>query len=153
MNHRLVSLLLWLTISAFILDGCAVLRQKPKVEEPLEVRLERVLLQRALEYERRGQSQKALQFYEAALEIIVAKKKGLEDSLRKDAEKHYQRGLSYQDQGKYAKARREFLVALRLWPDLPEVVKLLKPTPPAIGRYVVHQVKEGEFLTAIAETY
>ena len=153
MNHRLVPLLFCLAISALILKGCAVLKKKPKVEEPVDVRLERVLLERALEYERQGQSHKALQSYEAALAVIVTKKKGLEESLRKDAEEHYQRGMRYQEQGKYTKARHEFLVALRLWPDFPQVVELLKPPPPLLGRYVVHRVKGGEYLTAIAEKY
>jgi tetratricopeptide (TPR) repeat protein len=154
MRYKLVPLLLCLTILALALGGCAALRKKPKAKEAVEVRLERILLERALEYEQKGQPQKALQFYEAALAVIVAKKKGLEKSLVKDAEKHYQRGLDYREQGKYSKARREFLVALRLRPDFPEVVDLLKPAPPPpIGRYVVHEVKEGEYLAAIAEKY
>jgi tetratricopeptide (TPR) repeat protein len=78
----------------------------------------------------------------------------LENALRQEAETHYQRGLEFNKQGKYARARREFLVALRLWPDFPEVVESLKPFwPPSSGRYVVHKVKEGEYLTAIAESY
>jgi tetratricopeptide (TPR) repeat protein len=154
MKYRLVQLLFCLTILTLSLGGCAALRKKPEAKEPPEVRLERVLLERALEYERKGQQQKALQFYEAALAVIVAKKEGLEDSLRKDAEKHYQRGLDYYEQGKYSNARHEFLVALRLRPDFPEVVALLKPAPPPpFGRYVVHEVKAGEYLTAIAEKY
>ena len=154
MKYRLVKLLFCLAILTLCLGGCAALRKKREAKEPPEVRLERVLLERALEYERKGQSQKALQFYEAALTVIVAKKKGLEDSLHKDAEKHYQRGLEYYEQGKYSNARHEFLVALRLRPDFPEVVELLKPAPPPpVGRYVVHEVKEGEYLTAIAEKY
>jgi tetratricopeptide (TPR) repeat protein len=92
--------------------------------------------------------------YEAAVAVIVTKKKGLEESLVKDAEKHYQRGLDYHEQGKYSRARHEFLVALRLRPDFPEVLALLKPPPPPpIGHYVVHEVKEGEYLTAIAQKY
>lgn len=154
MKYRLVQLLFCLAILTLSLGGCAALRKKPEAKEPPEVRLERVLLARALEYERKGQPQKALQFYEAALTVIVAKKEGLQESLRKDAEKHYQRGLDYHEQGKYANARHEFLVALRLRPDFPEVVELLKPAPPPpFGRYVVHEVKQGEYLTAIAEKY
>ena len=153
MKYRLVQLLFCLAILTLSLGGCAALRKKPEAKEPPEVRLERILLERALEYERKGQSPKALQFYEAALTVIAAKKKGLEDSLRKDAEKHYQTGLEYYEQGKYSNARHEFLVALRLRPDFPEVVELLKPAPPPSGRYVVHEVKEGEYLTAIAEKY
>lgn len=154
MKYRLVRLLFCLAILTLSLGGCAALRKKPEAKEPPEVRLERVLLERALEYERKGQPQKALQFYEASLAVIVAKKEGLQESLRRDAEKHYQRGLDYHEQGKYANARREFLVALRLRPDFPEVVELLKPAPPPpFGRYVVHEVKQGEYLTAIAEKY
>ncbi len=154
MKYRLVQLLFCLAILTLSLGGCAALRKKPEAKEPPEVRLERVLLARALEYERKGQPQKALQFYEAALAVIVAKKEGLQESLRKDAEKHYQRGLDYHEQGKYANARHEFLVALRLRPDFPEVVELLKPAPPPpFGRYVVHEVKQGEYLKAIAEKY
>jgi tetratricopeptide (TPR) repeat protein len=154
MKCRLVQLLFCLAILTLNLGGCAALRKKPEAKEPPEVRLESVLLERALACERKGQSQKALQFYEAALTVIVAKKKGLEDSLRRDAEKHYQIGLKYYEQGKYSNARNEFLVALRLRPDFPEVVKLLKPVPPPpLGHYVVHEVKEGEYLTAIAEKY
>ncbi len=154
-NCRLVSLLLCLTIAIFNLGGCALFRKERKVvEKPPGVRLERVLLERAFAYERKGQPHKALQAYEAALAVIAAKKRGLEYTLRKDAEKHYQRGLKFHEQGKYSKARHEFLVALRLCPDFPEVVELLKPfPPPSSGRYVVHKVKEGEFLTAIAEKY
>ena len=154
MRYRLVQLLFCLATLTLSLGGCAALRKKPEAKEPPEVRLERVLLERALEYERKGQPQKALQFYEATLAVIVAKKEGLQESLRQDAEKHYQSGLEYSEKGKYANARREFLVALRLRPDFPEVVELLKPVPPPpFGRYVVHEVKQGEYLAAIAEKY
>jgi len=154
MKYRLIPLLLCFTFSALTLGGCSALRKKQKVEEPPGVRLERILLERALEYERKGQSHKALQSYEAALAVIVVKKKGLEDSLRSKAEKHYRRGLALNEQGKYGKARHEFLVALRLWSDFPEVVELLKPSrPPPYRRYLVHRVQEGEFLSAIAEKY
>jgi tetratricopeptide (TPR) repeat protein len=51
-------------------------------------------------------------------------------------------------------ARHEFLTALRLRPDFPEVVALLKPLQPKPHtRYVVHRVEEGEFLTTIAQKY
>lgn len=155
MKYRLGLLLFCFTISGLTLGGCAALKKGRKVEESPEARLEQILLERALEYERKNQPHKALQSYEAALAVIVAKKEGLEDSLRKNAEKHYRRGLELQDQGKYGKARHEFLTALRLWPDFPEVVELLKPFQPKPHhtRYVVHRVEEGEFLTTIAQKY
>ena len=56
MNYRLVPFLICLVLSALIVDGCALLQKKRKVEERVEVRLEGVLLERALEYERQGDS-------------------------------------------------------------------------------------------------
>ena len=154
MRYRLGLLLFCITISGLTLSGCAALKKGRKVEESPEVRLEKILLERALEYERQNQPHRALQSYEAALAVLVAKKERLENSLRKNAEKHYRRGLELQDQGKYGKARHEFLTALRLWPDFPEVVELLKPfQPKPHTRYVVHRVEEGEFLATIAQKY
>ena len=154
MKSRLGLLLICFTISGLTLGGCAALKKGRKVEEPPEARLEKILLERALEYERKNQPHKALQSYEAALAVLVANKKRLEDSLRTNAEKHYRRGLELQDQGKYGKARHEFLTALRLWPDFPEVVELLKPFQPKPHTpYVVHRVEEGEFLATIAQKY
>ena len=154
MKYRLGLLLFCIIMPGLTLGGCAALKKGRKVEESPEVRLEKILLERALEYERKNQPHRALQSYEAALAVLVAKKERLEDSLRTNAEKHYRRGLELQDQGKYAKARHEFLTALRLWPDFPEVVELLKPFQPEPDtRYVVHRVEEGEFLATIAQKY
>ena len=154
MKYRLGLLLFCIIISGLTLGGCAALKKGRKVEESPEVRLEKILLERAQEYEQKNQPHRALQSYEAALAVLVAKKERLEDSLRKNAEKHHRRGLELLDQGKYGKARHEFLTALRLWPDFPEVVELLKPfQPKPHTRYVVHRVEEGEFLATIAQKY
>jgi tetratricopeptide (TPR) repeat protein len=154
MKYRLGLLLFYIIIPGLTLGGCAALKKGRTVEDSPEARLEKILLERALEYERKNQPHKALQSYEAALAVLVDQKEKLEDSLRKNAEKHYRRGLELQDQGKYGKARHEFLTALRLWPDFPEVVELLKPfQPEPHTRYVEHRVKEGEFLATIAQKY
>ena len=154
MTHRLVLFLSCLLIHGLALSGCTALNKGRKPGEPPEVRLEKILLERALEYERKGEFHKALQAYEAALAVVVAKKGRLEASLRNDAEIHYRRGLELKKQGQYAKARREFLVALQLWPEFPDVVAQLKASQPSRrSRYLVHKVKEGEFLTAIAQQY
>ena len=154
MKYRLGLLLFCIIIPSLTLGGCAAFKKGRKVEESPGARLEKILLERALEYERKNQPHRALQAYDAALAVMVAKKERLEDSLRKNAEKHYRRGLELQDQGKYGEARHEFLTALRLWPDFPEVVKLLKPfQPKPHTRYMVHRVEEGEFLATIAQKY
>jgi tetratricopeptide (TPR) repeat protein len=154
MTYRLVLLLFCLLIHGLALSGCTGLKKGRKSGEPPEVRLEKILLERALEYERKGEFPQALQAYEAALAVVAVKKGRLEASLRNDAEIHYRRGLELKKQGQYAKDRHEFLVALRLWPEFPEVVEQLKPSQPTPrSRYLVHKVKEGEFLTAIAQEY
>ena len=154
MKWRLIPLLFCLIIYGLTLSGCAALQKLLKSEEAPEVRLEKIFLERALEYERQGEPRKALQAYEAALAVVVAKKGGLEASLRSAAERHYRRGLELKEQGQHARARHEFLAALRLWPEFPEVVDQLKPSQQTRqSRYVVHQVKEGEYLSAIAQEY
>ena len=151
MNWRLVPLVFCLIIQGLSLSGCTALKKGLKSKEAPEIRPERILLERALEYERKGELQKALQAYEATLALVVAKKEELEDSLRSDAERHYRLGLELQERGKHERARHEFLVALRLWPEFPEVIDQLQRTRPS--RYLVHEVKEGEYLTAIARKY
>lgn len=154
MKWRFVPLLFCFGLLSLALGGCASFKKAFQPKEPEEVRLERILLERALEYERQGDPHKALQAYEAALAVVVAKKESLETSLRNRAEEHYRRGLELREQGKYTRARHEFLVALRFRPDFPEVVDLLKPTRPSpYTYYIVHEVKQGEFLTSIAQQY
>ncbi|UCG14093.1 MAG: tetratricopeptide repeat protein [Deltaproteobacteria bacterium] len=154
MRWRTILLLLCLGIQGLGLGGCAGFRKARKVDEPLAVSLETRFFAQAIEYERQGQMQKALESYEAALAVLMAKKKNLEVSLRTTAEKHYVKGLEFQGQGKYTKARHEFLVALRLWPDYPEVVELLQPAQRLrYTKYLVHEVQQGEFLTGIAQEY
>ena len=74
MKYRLGLLLISIIISSLTLGGCAALKKGRKVEESPEVRLEKILLERALEYERKNQPLRALQSYEAALAVLVAKK-------------------------------------------------------------------------------
>ena len=147
-------LLFFVIILGLTFVGCTHMRKTLRSEAAREVRLENILLERALEYEQRGEPHKALQNYEAALAVVAGKKGGLEASLRRDAKKHYRRGLKFKEQGKYAKARHEFIVALRLWPDFPEAVALVKPARSLSStRDLVHKVKVGECLTAIAKKY
>ncbi|MFP3869837.1 MAG: tetratricopeptide repeat protein [Syntrophobacteria bacterium] len=154
MKWRLILLLPFLCGLGLSLAGCAVVEKDRRPEAPSEVRVVRVLMERAFAYEDQGQYCKALDAYEAALTVLVAKKKDLESSLHTSAQRHYRRGLALREKGKYGEARHEFLVALRLWPDYPEVVALLQPAErPRYTRYLVHTVQDGESLTGIAKKY
>jgi nucleoid-associated protein YgaU len=63
-------------------------------------------------------------------------------------------GLKSHKEGKYSSARRQFLIALRLWPDYPEAVKMLTSRKRTkVKRYVVHKIKPGESLSKVAKTY
>lgn len=154
MKWRTVVLMLCLGIQGFSLGGCAGQRKAAKPQDASEIHLASGFLEQALESERQGRFQEALEAYEAAAAVVAAKKKGLERSMRQAAERHYHRGLEFRKRGEHVKARREFLIALRLRPDFPAVIDLLKtaePSPPP--RYLVHEVKKGEVLTGIAQQY
>ncbi|MBW1980604.1 MAG: tetratricopeptide repeat protein [Deltaproteobacteria bacterium] len=159
MKGRLFICLLWLCFCGSIISGCAAW-QNSFWDTPLqrkrtaEARLQQVLLERALQYEQQGEPVKALQTYDAALAVLQANKAELQASLRQRAEEHYLKGRALWEQGKYQQGRHELLLALRLRPDYPEVLALLQPKERFRSwRYVIHRVKEGEYLTAIAKRY
>jgi len=74
--------------------------------------------------------------------------------IRMVAERHYKSGLKYRKQGKYGLARRQFLTALKFWPDHIQAKKMV-----AIRReirtkeYVLHTIKPGESLSKVAQIY
>ena len=78
----------------------------------------------------------------------------LENEIRSSAERHYHAGLSLQEKGKYALARKEFLTALRLYPDYEEARKMITARKPTqIKGHILHKVKPGETLSALAARY
>ncbi|MGD2125780.1 MAG: tetratricopeptide repeat protein [Desulfobacteraceae bacterium] len=147
---------------AISLIGCAPLIEKfqRKVYEIREEEYVETYLHRGRDYEDGGDLVEALKSYKIALTIdpsnqeAVNGRKRLEKVLRRTAEKHYKAGLKLQKEGKYGEARQQFLTALRLRPDHPEVIKILtsrKRIP--IKRYVLHKVKSGESLSKLAALY
>jgi len=78
----------------------------------------------------------------------------LEAALKNQAEIRYQEGLALYEQGKYADARHEFLVALRLFPEHEKAAGMLVSRKRVHStRYVVHRVMSGESLSKLAERY
>lgn len=78
----------------------------------------------------------------------------IETTLCRQAEHHYKAGLKLNGEGRYEKARSEFLEALRLRPDYPEVVELLTAGKRIQAeRYALHIVQAGESLSEVAQKY
>jgi tetratricopeptide (TPR) repeat protein len=142
--------------------GCAPMAKKP-LEKIVEVPDERFVnnyLQRGLEYEDKGDLVEALTQYKLAMTVspsnqeVTENHNRVEMELRRSAEEHYRLGLNFHKRGKYGHARQQFLIALRLWPDYPEVISILTSRKRIqIKRYIVHTIKPGENLSKVAMMY
>jgi tetratricopeptide (TPR) repeat protein len=98
--------------------------------------------------------------YKLAMTVNPSSREAIEGHSRvkrrtdKAAKSHYKAGLKFQKQGKYGRARQEFLMALRLRPDYPEVVNMLTSRKRIkIKRYIVHTIQPGESLSKVAGMY
>ena len=137
--------------------GCAV----PVKEEPGAVPdVSAGYLQIAKQQELAGEPIAALKHFRLALTVdpdnqeAIAGCHRVENELHSLAERHYNAGLDLQKRGKYAPAKREFLIALRLWPDHPEALKMITPKKRAVAEgAVTHTVQPGETLSALAARY
>lgn len=117
-------------------------------------------LQNGREHEDKGDLVGALKQYKLAMTVDPLNERATNSShrikrvLRTSAEKHYREGLRLKKAGKYARGRQQFLIALRLWPEFPEVIEALTSRKRIkIKRYVVHTVKQGESVSRLAKTY
>jgi len=133
------------------------------LEDMVEVPGERFVnnhLQKGLEYEDKGDLVEALKQYKLAMTVspgnqeITEHHNRVEMELRRSAEEHYRLGLNFHKTGKYGHAHQQFLIALRLWPDYPEVINMLTSRKRIqIKRYIMHTVKSGENLSKVAMMY
>jgi len=111
---------------------------------------------RAKELEAAGQLPEAWRQYKIALTVRPsdgAAREGrerVEKALRKDAEEHYRAGLRMQKEGKQSQALQQFLIALRLWPDHREALRLATTRIPVPGDKQVVQKARPE--TQVEET-
>jgi len=143
-----------------LLGACATGRQiLAPLERPGE-RLAAEYLAKADGYEQETDLVAAYRYFKLARTVSPHKREAvegcrrLEQRLRDLAKAHYKRGVRYQRQGKYGRARQQFLVALRLMPDYGEVVKILTGRKRLrIKGYVLHAIQRGDSLSKIAETY
>jgi len=149
-----------------IASACAPAVKKPPKEivsipvEAPEEKFVKEYLQRGMEYEDKEDLVGAFKQYKLAMTVNPKNQEALENrnrlemELRSSAKEHYKTGLKFQKEGKYGLARRQFLIALRLWPDYPEVVKVLTSKKRFdIKKYIVHTIKPGESLSKVAMIY
>ncbi len=142
--------------------GCASMVKNPLekiVEFPEEIFVKNYL-QKGLEYEDKGNLVEALKQYKLAMTVsprnqeVTENHNRVEMELRRSAEQHYRLGLNFHKKGKYGHAHQQYLIALRLWPDYPEVVNMLTSRKRIqIKRYTVHTIKPGENLSKLAMMY
>lgn len=158
---RKTQTLILFVILMFLVVGCAVPVKKPP--ESIVVPEESFLkdsLQRGREYEAKGDLVKALKEYKVAMTIDPSNQEAfkcqnrVETELHSLAEKHYGVGLKFDKEGKYGLARQQFLIALRLWPDYPEVIDMLTSKKRfQVKRFIVHTIEPGESLSKVAKQY
>jgi tetratricopeptide (TPR) repeat protein len=117
-------------------------------------------LKKARAFEKKGDLSAARRAYTLALVVYPQDQeagKGLkrvERELHDLARRHYRAGLRLHRKGEYGRARHQFLIALRLWPDFPEVVGILTAkTRPRTKTYIVHTIKPGQSLSKVAKIY
>jgi nucleoid-associated protein YgaU len=78
----------------------------------------------------------------------------LEREISRAAEKHYKAGLKAKKRGQYAKARRQFLMTLRMKPNHKKAKEMLTTHARVEAKqYIVHTLKPGESLSSVAKIY
>jgi tetratricopeptide (TPR) repeat protein len=111
-------------------------------------------------YEQKEDWVGALKQYNLAMTVnpsdqeISERLKVVKLEIKERARQHYERGLGLYREGIYGRAHHEFLSALRLRPDYPEVIKILTTRERVqIKRYITHTIKSGETLSQVAMKY
>ena len=143
---HLLNAILFFILFSFGLLGCASVpfwqTSKDALSAP-EERFAKDSMARAKEFEVAGQLPEALNQYKIALTVRpndpVAEegRKRVEKALRKGADEHYRAGLRMQREGKKAQAFRQFLIALRLWPDHREALQMATTRTPVAAEKLV----------------
>ena len=131
-----------------------------QAQAPERDQLAAVFLEKGKALEAQGDLLGALRQYRIALTVredALELREGvrrLEEILLKQAEERFQAGLAFHEQGKYGDARREFLMALRIYPEHSKAAGMLVSRKRVRStRYVMHTISSGESLSQIAERY
>jgi tetratricopeptide (TPR) repeat protein len=147
-----ISLVFWV----IVIWGCAAPPTKPTEEkDPFSIFPERYR-NKAMEYEKKEELQKALQSWEIVSsftpsdEAVVKRIVGLKAQIQTLSDQHFKKGLSYYKTNSIESARREFLLVLSYNPDHKEALDYLKHKLTGED-YILYEVGKGDTLKAIAK--
>jgi tetratricopeptide (TPR) repeat protein len=137
--------------------GCDTLGPPKKSADELAA----MYLAQARQAEAKGDLVEALKQYKLCLtvdpdnRVARDKRRQIGQQLNKLAEQHYQSGMDYYRDGRYAPARQEFLTALRYHPEHEKAKKMLTAHAELeqIDRYVMHTVQPNESISTLAKKY
>jgi len=155
-----------LGLALALVSSCGPRVKKPPEEigrvpfEALKKDLGQTYLRTGRAYERTGELASALRHYKLALTVnpfdpeADEGRRRVETELRNSAQHHYEAGIKLRKEGKYAHARHQFLIALRLWPDHGDAAKMLVARKRIqTKRSIVHTIQPGQNLSKLAEIY
>ncbi len=143
---------------AILITGCAVpVKEVPPDKMP---GLSKGYIQAGMHDEAAGNLLAALRNFKLALTVEPNNQEAiracnrLTTEIRSSAKRHYDAGLTFQRKGQYSLAKKEFLTALRLYPDYQEARGLLVSRKQVkIKGHVIHKIKPGESLSKLAALY
>ena len=146
----------YLILVATVLFGCAVIEKQLQIPNAAA----KGYLSKGRASENAGNWVEAARYYNLAL-AVDPQNKQIADSLKrvqakrlKLAEVHYREGLRNLAQGKYRDGERQFLAALRYWPQHKGArEKLQSRTQIKTKRYIMHTVQKGETISIISKNY
>lgn len=144
-------------LSLCLLSSC-VSQQTAKPEAPT---LTEQYIMNGESYENQGQLQSSLEQYELALTVdadnlsALDHKKKVEALLYEIARKHYEKGLAFDEQGRYDLARKQYLSALQNWPDYTEAREKLNAGGVFLvsDNYILHTLLEGQSVSKLSQIY
>ena len=147
-----------LLLSLCLLSSCVSQQAAKKPEEPT---LSEQYIMNGESYEAQGLLQNALEQYELALTVdannlsALDHKKKVEAALYEIARQHYEKGLAFDEQGRYDLARKQYLSALQNWPDFIEAKEKLSPggVPLDSDNYILHTLREGQSVSKLSQIY
>jgi tetratricopeptide (TPR) repeat protein len=156
------AILIGLLLLVTFVTGCATPGTSRQSVAKSETMSAEEYLAKAQSLEQQGEPVEALKMYKLALTVdpknsqTQQKITALETELNQLAEQRYQAGMNYRKMGNYARAKQEFLTALRYNPEHMQAREMLTGKVSQVDQvkqYVVHVLQPNESLSSLADKY